>query len=486
MDEESHAQGSDTRAQARRLIRGFERRALRSVAKVLACAAVAAAAVTVPEEWGWFEGLSQAGRATLGILILAALLWVTEAMPAFAVALLAVGLEIAILGRPGGVFAEAEDTEAWRTFVDPWSSPLIWLFLGGFVLAQGCAKTGLDRRMATALLSGVGPRPGRLLALVMGGTFVLSMFMSNTATAAMMLAVLAPLGAGAATDDRKLRGIFLAVAVAANLGGMGTIIGSPPNAIAAGQLDPAQRPDFLRWMVLGLPPALVLVALAFAWIRHRYFRGLAPGDVPSLPGHAATEETPRDRLNRGIVAAVFGVTVLMWMGESLHGIPSPVVSFIPIIVLAVTGVLGTGDMRRLPWDVLLLLFGGMSLGIAVRETGVADWMAGLVPDTWGATPLVFACALLAVLLSNLMSNTATASILVPVGIGLVPAAGTGPIAVAVALCCSVAMCLPISTPPNAVAFASGRVKTADLLGIGLILAVAGPLVVIPWVLWILP
>lgn len=464
---------------------GFHRQALRSIAKVAACAAVAAAVVLVPAEWGWYDGLSEAGRATLGILVLAALLWVTEAMPAFAVALLAVGLEIAILGRPGGLHADEGDVEAWRRFVSPWASPLIWLFLGGFVLAQSCAKSGLDRRMATALLTRVGPRPGVLLAVVMGATFVLSMFMSNTATAAMMMAVLAPLGAGVATDDKRIRGIFLAVAVAANLGGMGTIIGSPPNAIATSQLAGEQRPDFLGWMLLGLPPALLLAGAAFLWIRLRYFRGLAAKDVPGLPPEPERKATPRGRLNRWIVGAVFTVTVAMWMSEALHGIPSPVISFIPIIVLSVTGVMEHEDIRSLPWDVLLLLFGGMSLGIAVQDTGVADWMAGLVPPSWNAALLIPAIALLAILLSNLMSNTATASILVPVGIGLVSGAANAAMAVVIALCCSLAMCLPISTPPNAVAFASGRVKTVDLLGIGLVLAVLGPLVVIPWIQWMM-
>jgi sodium-dependent dicarboxylate transporter 2/3/5 len=465
---------------------GFRRTAILSIAKVAACAAVAVAVAVVPAGWGWYDGLPAAGRATLGILVLAALLWVTEAMPAFAVALLAVGLEIAILGRPGGLHAAEGDTEAWRRFVSPWASPLIWLFLGGFVLAQSCAKSGLDRRMATVLLSRVGPRPNVLLAVVMGGTFVLSMFMSNTATAAMMLAVLAPLGAGVATNDLRIRGIFLAVAVAANLGGMGTIIGSPPNAIATNQLAGDQRPDFLGWMRLGLPPALVLTSVAFLWIRLRYFRGLKPEDVPGLPPEQGSGRgSPRERLNRWIVAGVFGVTVLMWMSEALHGIPSPVISFIPIIVLSVTGVMEHEDIRQLPWDVLLLLFGGMSLGIAVQDTGVADWMAGLVPSAWNAALLIPAIALLAIVLSNLMSNTATASILVPVGIGLVAGSAGPAMAVVIALCCSLAMCLPISTPPNAVAFASGRVRTADLLGVGLVLAVAGPLVVIPWVMWML-
>ncbi len=476
--------GTDTRAEARRLIAGYHRKALRSVAKVLACAGVALAVVLVPESWGWYADLTAAGQVSLGILVFATLLWVSEAMAAFSVALMVVGLEIAFLGTPGGVYAAEGDVEAWRRFVDPWSSPLIWLFLGGFVLARGCAKTGLDRQMATALLAGVGPRPARLLAMVMGGTFVLSMFMSNTATAAMMMAVLGPLSVGALPEDRKPRGIFLGIAVAANLGGMGTIIGSPPNAIAAGQLTIAHRPDFLGWMMLGLPPALVLLGVAFLWIRLRYFRDGGAGGVPVLPVEVARQVSSRERVHRGVVMVVFAVTVVMWMTESLHGIPSPVISFIPIILLAVTGVLETDDMRSLPWDVLLLLFGGMSLGIAVRDTGLADWMAGLMPGSWGAIALVFACALMAVLLSNLMSNTATASILVPVSIGLVPVASSAPMAVALALCCSLAMCLPISTPPNAVAFASGRVKTKDLLGVGVLLAVVGPMLVIPWVLWV--
>src|SRR5690606_18258415 len=152
--------------------------------------------------------------------------------PAFAVSLLVIALEIALLGRPGGVWAEGPND--WEIFIQPWASPLLWLFFAGFVLAAGAVKTGLDRTMALAVLSRIPPRPRWILLGVMTITFVFSMFLSSRATAAMMVAVVAPLVATLDKDDPFARGLLLGVAFAASLGGMGTLIGTPPNAIAAG------------------------------------------------------------------------------------------------------------------------------------------------------------------------------------------------------------------------------------------------------------
>jgi sodium-dependent dicarboxylate transporter 2/3/5 len=322
----------------------------------------------------------------------------------------------------------------------------------------------------------------RLLAGVMGITFVLSMFMSNTATAAMMVAIVAGLTRGMAIGDARAKALLIGVPVAANLGGMGTLIGSPPNAIAASAIGGERGSDFLGWMLVGLPPALLLAGVAFTFLYWRYLRGL-PETGLELSADAGLTTA---RVQQLTVMAVFTVTVLLWMTEALHGIPTPVVSFLPIVVLAVTGVVGSLDIRQLPWDVLILLAGGLSLGVGVEATGLAQWMAGQVPAGLGPIALSAVLVVLAVTLSNLMSNTAAASLLVPIGAGLSAGAATaGPLVIPIALACSAAMALPISTPPNAVAYASGRLASRDFLGIGLLMAIVGAVMFVLWSQWVL-
>lgn len=476
----------DTRNESMRLLGRAVRTAPRSVWGLL-CAALLALAVWYAPLWTGqpelFGDLPLAGRITLAILTFAAVLWVTEALPAFAVSVLVIGLQIALLGRPGGALFEADDRDGWRLFVDPWSSPLIWLFLGGFVLAQGAAVTGLDRWFAVRLLQRSGGRQGVLLAGCMLLTFTLSMFMSNTATATMMIAVLAPLLASRPLNDRMGRGLILGVAAAANLGGMGTVIGSPPNAIAVAQLQGDQTIDFLRWMAFGLPVGLALLIVAFFYLRLCYADRTGKGGVLESGAGEPVESAGRraSLWHHVVVLGVFGVTVSLWMTEAWHGIPAPVISFIPITVFCVTGVLTARSMRSLPWDVLLLIAGGLSLGVAVRESGLAVWLAGAIPSGWSPEAIGFGMALVAVGLSCLMSNTATASILLPILAGMVSGSGqTAALLIPVALACSTAMVLPISTPPNAIACTSGRLRSLDLAALGGVLLLTGPLLAIYW------
>jgi sodium-dependent dicarboxylate transporter 2/3/5 len=466
----------DTRAQASRILGSFNRSEIASIVKTLACGLLALAVVWMPEVLGlgWYAELDAAGRAALGIMVFAAALWVSEAMPAFAVALLVIGLQIAILGRPGGVFAAEDDTSAWLMFVSPWASGIMWLFLGGFVLAHSCSKTGLDRWLAGIFLGRVVGRPALLVLGVMGVTFVFSMFMSNTATAAMMMAVTAPVVAGLPKHSKLARGLVVSVAVAANLGGIGTIIGTPPNAIAAGQLPEGFRLNFLQWMGVALPPALILAAIAYGLIWRIWIRGESSAGA-SLD--AVPDGDPRRLRQRVIVMAVFTLTVGLWMGGSAFGIPSAVVSFIPIVVLAISGVMTSSDVRELPWDVLLLLAGGLSLGVGVKETGLAEWLAGRVPTTLPPIGIAFVFAAVGLVLSNLMSNTAAAALLIPLGGSLVGPENARLVIVAVAMGCSAAMCLPISTPPNAIVYSSGRLTVRDFMIPGLLLGALVPFVV---------
>lgn len=468
----------DTRAQGRRLLGKWRFSVPTAVAKTGVCGLLALGVVWGPGLMGWdaYEGLSQAGVRMLAILVLAAGLWVSEAIPAFSVGILVIALEIFFIGQPGEVAREIPGAVDWELFVKPWSSPLMWLFLGGFVLAQAAVKTGLDFSFASRVLGWFGSRPGPLLAGVMAVTFVFSMFMSNTATAAMMMTVMAPVVAGLARENRFGTGMLLGIAMAANLGGMGTIIGTPSNAIAVGQLPVDERLSFLEWMLVGVPPALLLVVAAWFYLM-RVYPSLVPQLDVSFPVKDVTDDPERRR--KPFVLVVFFLIIGLWMTEELHGAPAAVTSFLAITLLAVGGVISAEDIRRLPWDVLILLAGGLALGVGIKEAGVAEWLTERIPGDLPEGVLVIALAFLGVILSNFMSNTATASILLPIAYALADGQAIALLA-PVALACSVAMVLPISTPPNAVVYSSGRLEPKDFVRGGALMAMVGPIVIIAW------
>ncbi|MEM7600341.1 MAG: DASS family sodium-coupled anion symporter [Verrucomicrobiota bacterium] len=442
--------------------------------KFLLCLVAAGAIAFIPH----YEGLDPAARLTLCIVIFCGLLWMTEAIPAFAVALLAIGLQIMILGQPGGVMNPEGDPDAWQKFVQPWASPSMWLFFGGFILAKAASRTGLDRSLAGSLMQLAGSKPERVLLVAMGTTFVFSMFLSNTATAAMLLAILGPM-LGNIKSAGALRAMILGVAFSANLGGMGTIIGTPPNAIASGLLSDVHAIDFLKWMLFGLPPAIVLM-VGLWWVLSKKVRlasfQLEDSEASSAPESRVMPADQAPRWQRWTVLAIIFITIALWLSGSWHGIPTAVISFIPIVLFSITGVIRAKEIRALDWDILILLAGGLSLGVGVSESGLAEWIAGqlgsleVAPWTMG---LIF--GMLTLLLSNFMSNTAASNILIPIGIAAGAASGGGveaaAFAIPMALSASAAMCLPISTPPNAIAYASGHIRSRDFLLPGMIIGV---------------
>jgi len=434
--------------------------------------------------------LEPASTRALFILLLAAGLWLSDAIPAYSVGILVIALKIALLGRPDGVFAK--DSKDWEHFVQVLGHPLVWLFFGGFVLAAGMAHCGLDRLLAKGLLKRVGTSPRAVLFGMMGVTFVLSMFMSNTATTAMMLAIVAQLGASGPssenTDNRYSVGLLVGTAVAANLGGVASLIGTPPNAIAVGalaELTPAIDVSFLGWMLIGLPPAIVCLVVAWGLLSWWY-----PSQRTSIDFAASSASklhapvAPRWQLI--VVAATLVATFTAWLTSGLHGVPSAAVAFLPIVVFTTTGLLSVQEIRNLPYEVLFLLAGGLALGEAVTETGLSTWIVAQLPLN-GLPPLAIACALgyLTVLLSNFMSNTAAANVLVPIGIAL--AAGfEANVAVLIAFGASAAMCLPVATPPNSIVCSTGKCRTRDFLQIGLVMGILLPLLGLLWAQVILP
>ncbi len=451
-------------------------RVSRSVIYSVGTASVAALVAYLPEH----AGLTEPARHALFVLLTAAGWWITGAIPAFAVSLAVIALQIALLGDPNRPFAGG-DPERWQRFISPWASPVMWLFLGGLVLAAAATRTGLDRRLAERVLLVAGTAPSRVLLAVMGVTFVLSMFMSNTATTAMMIALVVAMPivatAEAPADRRYATALLLGIPVAANIGGMGTVIGTPPNAIAVAALAASGPIDFARWMVYGLPPALLLAVLAWRWLVWRYLRTL-----PSEMGADAAAPAPSPFTGRSVfVAVLFLVTVVTWLTESLHGVPTAVVAVMPIAVLAVAGVIRERDVRALPWDVLMLIAGGLSLGVGVSETGLADWLVSRLPVAGLPAPLLaILLATVGTLLSTFISNTAAATILTPLALAL--ANGEARLVlIPLALAMSSAMSLPVSSPPNAIAFATQRIGRRDLREAGLLLGVATPLLAVGWI-----
>lgn len=466
---------SDERSAVARLLGRLEVRSWKRGGYALLVLSVASLVAWVPTH----AGLSGDGRRGMFILLVAAGLWLTEAIPAFAVALVVMALEILLLGglgRPGHTGAE------YTRFLAPWASPLVWLFLGGFVLGHGAARTGLDRWLAERVIGTFGKtRRGLLLGIMIVG-FALSMFMSNTAAAAMLLAIAAPMREGLPAKDPMRRAIVLAIPIATNLGGMGSLIGSPPNAIAASAVNavPGRAPlDFARWALAGLPPALLLLGVAFLLLSRQV--PLAESGAAVAAAKRAGEDHPRlPAWRQWVVMATFFLTLGLWSTDALHGIPTPVVSFLPITVLSAIGVLRAEDVRGLGWDVLLLLAGGLALGLCVQETGLSTWLVSSLPvSSVSRIGVALVLAYAVAVLSNFMSNTAAANILVPVAVEL--GRGYEPLAVVpIALAASSAMCLPISTPPNALAFSTGDLTSRDFLGVGVRVGLLAPVLAVAW------
>jgi solute carrier family 13 (sodium-dependent dicarboxylate transporter), member 2/3/5 len=411
-----------------------------------------------------------------GILVLAAVLWVTEAVPLFVTSLVVIGTETILLANPGGWPGFGFSGGGSMTFggvVAAAADPVLVLFFGGLVMASAAINQNVDQTMAAWLLRPFVASRRSMLYGVMGVTALFSMWMSNTATTAFMLTLMMPLLAQVKPSDPYRKALLLAVPFAANIGGLGTPIASPPNAIALGYLKQAGvQIGFLQWMVFSIPLMIVLIAV-LGWLLSLLFpSGLQGGDPFKLP---SSKLSPR-----GIrVVVIFVLTVMLWLSEGIHGLPSSVVALLPVLALLLDGAVSREDINRLEWDVLLLIGGGLALGYGLGATGLDARIVDLLPSGQGAFGLVCVLVTATFVLSTLISNSAVSNLLLPVGL----AASFGephllPVMLAIALTASLAMGLPVSTPPNAMAYARGELRAVDmakagipigLFGVGLIL-----------------
>lgn len=433
--------------------------------------ALLAAAVLIVPLWGVLDrpfGLAAGQGIALGIVLAALVLWVTEAVPLFVTS---VGIALAgatLLAPALGVSSD--------TFIIPFASDVILLFLGGFVLSAVLERHGLAERLARTVLARVGSEPSRVLLAILLTTGGLSMWMSNTAATAMMLALLGVVLPLVPKGDPLRVGLVLAVAAGANIGGILTPIGTPPNAIALASLDPETAPTFLGWMLRAAP---VLAVALFA--AHRLLIWWFPPqtDKVELPHEPVAWSAP------AIAAAVLGgATVLLWLTAGLHPLSLGTVGLIPVVVAFGGGLLPTPALRSLPWDVLFIVGGGLCLGAVVSQSGLDGWFLSMLP--LGALGSVVTLALLvavAVGLSTFMSNTAAANLIIPIALGI-PTLPPTATAMAVALACSMSMVLPVSTPPNAMVFATDAVDSSTFIRVGLSMTALGVaammLVGLPW------
>jgi sodium-dependent dicarboxylate transporter 2/3/5 len=309
---------------------------------------------------------------------------------------------------------------------------------------------------------------------LMGITAIFSMFMSNTATTAMMLSILAPVLALFAVEDRGRIAFALSIPVAANIGGIGTPIGTPPNAIALKYLVAENSISFASWMAFAVP--FVIVMLLFSWLLLvKMFP--AAQQTMALDIRGKFQRSPKAIL----VYVTFAVTILLWLSGSLHGMNSYVVAMIPVALFSVTKVITKEDLKKISWDVLWLVAGGFALGLAMDKSGLAQNMVNAIPFAEFSPYLViFSASAICLLMANFMSHTATANLLMPIVAALavsmdslVPLGGVQALILCVTFAASLGMSLPISTPPNALAHATGYMETADMAKVGVVIGVVG-------------
>jgi len=474
-------------------------------------------------------GLTEGGRATAAVAVLMAVWWVAETLPLAVTSL----LPIVLLPLTGAL--ELSDTTM------AYGNPLVFLFMGGFVLALAMQRWGLHRRIALLTIRLVGTRPTRMIGGFMLATGGLSMWVSNTATTVMMLPIgvsvlgLVALKLGspeAATSGRSVSGdeaptsaediadspapnlgtgLMLGIAYAASIGSLATIIGTPPNTFLAGYLEQTYGIDlgFGQWMVMALPLSLTFLVLGWLLLTRVLYRP----EVDDIPGgrELIDEELaalgPMSRAERSVLV-VFVTMAALWIlrgpiqdlleGTPLAAIDDPIIAIGGAIVLFLLPVewkrgvfvMDWATARQLPWGVLLLFGGGLALAAAVSGNGV-DVFVGERLALLADVPLLVLIAVVVVtviLLTELTSNTATTAALVPVVAGTAVVLGLDPMVLAIpaALAATCAFALPVATPPNAIVFGSGYVTIPQMVRAGVVLNVVGTVLIVATSVWLAP
>ncbi len=447
--------------------------------KLAFCLIVPLIILLLPSEAFGIGALTTLEQRTIALFFLAALFWILEPIPIYATSILIIVIELLTFSTSGLKWlvtpsASFGEPMAYAKIMGTLASPIILLFLGGFFLAAAAVKYQLDQNLARVLLKPFGRKTSVLLLGIMAITGFFSMFMSNTATTAMMLSITLPLMVLFDPSDKGRIAFTLAIPVAANIGGIGTPIGTPPNAIALKYLSGNGSITFGEWMIFGIPLVVTLILIGWGVLLW-FFKPTSQTLDINIPG----------KFQKGtkayIVYGTFILTVGLWLTDFWHGMNSYTIGMIPVAIFLATGVINKEDLKKISWDVLWLVSGGIALGLAIEDTGLATHLVQSIPfaSFSGFTIIVIGC-LIGVFMANFMSNTATANLVLPImaaiGVtsqGLDAFGGTQALILGVTLSISMGMSLPISTPPNAIAHATGMFQIKDMVKVGVTMAILG-------------
>lgn len=433
-----------------------------------------------------FGGLNEPAQATLGLAAVMVLWWMTEAVPISATALLPLVL-IPVLEI--GSISQASS---------PYGNPVIFLFLGGFLLATALERCGLHKRIAYSIVSMIGMSPSRLILGFLIASSMLSMWISNTATALMMLPIamsVGSIGSQYGSTDKSIAALLLAVAFGSNLGGVGTLIGTPPNAIMVGYLQ--QNHDiqigFGEWMLIGVPIVIIMLPIVYFVLKRNM------GYAPTVDEAAISREVRSQRSHLGRwssaelrVALLFAFAATCWIFQPylvtfIPGISDAGVSMLAGLLLFIVPdgrdakLLEWPDAERIPWGVLVLFGGGLSLADAIQRTELAVWLGDSMSGL-AVLPLpmiILSVSLMIIFFSEVTSNSATAAAVLPVMGALAVTLGYDPtiLAIPATIAASTAFMLPVGTPPNAIVFSSGKVRQADMIKTGFWLNITSAIVI---------
>ena len=416
----------------------------------------------LPASFFGIEGLTVVQQRTIAIFCYAALMWMFEIIPAWATSVTTIVFLLIAVSNKGLANETMGSLVNYKEIMAAFADPIIMLFLGGFVLAITASKVGLDVVLARVLLKPFGTDPKWVLLGFLTLISVMSMFMSNTATAAMMLAFLAPVLRTLPADGGGRVSLAMSIPIAANIGGLGTPIGTPPNAIAIGQLAAMDiNVGFAAWMIRFVP--VVIIMIVFSWWLLQMLFPFKAKDVKIVIN---TNEEHKMDWKFWVVTITFIATILLWMTGELTHLNSNVVALIPFGVFALLGILL--KLRLNDADNTYFL-----PSLALVES---------IPfGSWSAIVVLVIAGLLGWLLSNFIANSSAANLLVPI-LAVVGTAmseqlgafgGVTTLLVCVAASTSFAMLLPISTPPNAIACSTGLIQTKDMTKVGLIVGLVG-------------
>jgi sodium-dependent dicarboxylate transporter 2/3/5 len=407
-----------------------------------------------------WESLSPGQEIALLLVVVASLLWITEIIPLHITSFVILFVELVWLLPE---LKKVNSTLSSELFLAPFFSDTILLFLGGFVLAKAANKYGIDSRVARILLKSKSSNSFKVLLKIVFITSLLSMWMNNTATASLMIGLLMPVMNLVPSESHR-KGLLLAVPFASNIGGIGTPVGTLPNAIAMEYLRGlGLAPSFLEWMLYAVPIMLIL-NLALCFILYLFFFTGSNSKLEDLQIFSLEiKEDNRSKKIDQFIIAILVVTITLWLTSDLHKVSIGTIALIPVILLFSTRILDLKDFKSLSWDVLILMGGGISLGksIEVSQLGTA-LLSPFHAESFGIFTVIVFFSFATLLLSAIMSNTSVANLMVPIAIGLGMFYQDG-LVIFVAIAASLSMPLPISTPPNAIAFSFGILKSKEML-----------------------